>query len=99
MAATVQIREKNTAGQTATDKTSGTIRFKKADDATVDRRSGRQALALHHVVRPVLPAPAARLVSCGPSSGEPRRPSRQMLGLAHATPLRRFAPANPKVHQ
>ena len=36
MAATVQIREKNTAGQTATDKTSGTIRFKKADDATVD---------------------------------------------------------------
>ena len=36
MAATVQIREKNGAGQTATDKTSGTIRFKKADDATVD---------------------------------------------------------------
>lgn len=36
MAATVQIREKNGAGQTATDKTSGTIRFKKADDATID---------------------------------------------------------------
>src|ERR1041385_8474829 len=36
MAATVLIREKNTAGETATDKTSGTIRFKKADDATVD---------------------------------------------------------------
>ena len=36
MAATVQIREKNGAGQTATDKTSGTVRFKKADDATVD---------------------------------------------------------------
>lgn len=36
MAATVLIREKNGAGQTATDKTSSTIRFKKADDATVD---------------------------------------------------------------
>lgn len=36
MAATVQIREKNGAGETATDKTSGTIRFKNADNATVD---------------------------------------------------------------
>lgn len=36
MAATVLIREKNGAGQTATDKTSGTVRFKKADNATVD---------------------------------------------------------------
>lgn len=36
MAATVQIVEKNGAGATATDKTSGTIRFKNADDATVD---------------------------------------------------------------
>ena len=36
MAATVQIVEKNGAGPTATDKTSGTIRFKNADDATVD---------------------------------------------------------------
>lgn len=36
MAATVLIREKNGAGETATDKTSGTIRFKNADDATVD---------------------------------------------------------------
>lgn len=36
MAATVLIREKNSAGETATDKTSGTIRFKNADDATVD---------------------------------------------------------------
>lgn len=36
MAATVQIVEKNGAGGTATDKTSGTIRFKNADDATVD---------------------------------------------------------------
>lgn len=36
MAATVLIREKNGAGETATDKTSGTIRFKKADNATVD---------------------------------------------------------------
>jgi len=36
MAATIQIREKNGAGQTATDKTAGTIRFKKADDAGVD---------------------------------------------------------------
>lgn len=36
MAATVLIREKNSAGETATDKTSGTIRFKKADNATVD---------------------------------------------------------------
>lgn len=36
MAATVLIREKNGAGETATDKTSGTIRFKNADDATVN---------------------------------------------------------------
>lgn len=36
MAATVLIREKNGAGETATDKTSGTVRFKKADDANVD---------------------------------------------------------------
>lgn len=36
MAATVLIREKNGAGETATDKTSGTIRFKNADDANVD---------------------------------------------------------------
>lgn len=36
MAATVQIIEKNGAGGTATDKTNGTIRFKNADNATVD---------------------------------------------------------------
>ena len=36
MAATVLIREKNGAGETATDKTSGTVRFKNADNATVD---------------------------------------------------------------
>lgn len=36
MAATMLIREKNGAGQTATDKTSGTVRFKNADNATVD---------------------------------------------------------------
>jgi hypothetical protein len=36
MAATVQIHEKNGAGETPTDKTSGTVRFKNADDATVD---------------------------------------------------------------
>lgn len=36
MAATVLIREKNTVSQTATDKTSGTIRFKKADDMNPD---------------------------------------------------------------
>lgn len=36
MAATMLIREKNGAGETATDKTSGTIRFKNADNATVD---------------------------------------------------------------
>ena len=36
MAATVQIIEKNGAGGTGTDKTSGTIRFKNADDATVN---------------------------------------------------------------
>ena len=36
MAATVQIGEKNGAGGTFTDKTSSTIRFKNADDATVD---------------------------------------------------------------
>lgn len=36
MAATVQIIEKNGAGGTPTDKTSGTIRFKNADNSTVD---------------------------------------------------------------
>lgn len=36
MPATVLIREKNGAGETATDKTSGTVRFKSADEATVD---------------------------------------------------------------
>lgn len=36
MTATVLIREKNGAGETATDKTSGTVRFKDADNATVD---------------------------------------------------------------
>lgn len=36
MPATVQIVEKNGAGGTQTDKTSGTVRFKNADNATVD---------------------------------------------------------------
>lgn len=36
MPATVQIIEKNGVGGTPTDKTSGTIRFKNADNATVD---------------------------------------------------------------
>jgi hypothetical protein len=36
MAATVQIIEKNGAGPTTTDKTGGTVRFKNADNSTVD---------------------------------------------------------------
>lgn len=36
MAATVRVIERNGAGATKTDKTSGTVRFKNADDATVD---------------------------------------------------------------
>ena len=36
MAATVEIHELNGAGQTATDKTAGSIRFKKTDNSTVD---------------------------------------------------------------
>lgn len=36
MAATVQIIEKNGGGGTPTDKTSGSVRFKTADNATVD---------------------------------------------------------------
>jgi hypothetical protein len=36
MPATVQLVEKNSAGGTQTDKTSGTIRFKNADNSTVD---------------------------------------------------------------
>ena len=36
MAATFKVYEKNGVGETATDKTSGTVRFKNADDATVD---------------------------------------------------------------
>lgn len=39
MAATVLIREKNGAGETATDKTSATVRFKTADDANVDNNA------------------------------------------------------------
>jgi hypothetical protein len=64
-----------------------------------DRRSGRQALALHPVVRPGLPAPAARRVSCGPSTGERAGPSRQVLGSANANPLRPVASASQRVHQ
>lgn len=36
MAATVQLVEKNGAGGTQTDKTGGTVRFKNADNSTVD---------------------------------------------------------------
>jgi len=36
MAATMIINEKNGVGETATDKTSGTVRMKNADDATVN---------------------------------------------------------------
>lgn len=36
MAATMLIHEKNGAGETATDKTGGTVRFKNADNPTVD---------------------------------------------------------------
>lgn len=36
MVAIVQIREKNGAGETATDKTSGTVQFKAIDSASVD---------------------------------------------------------------
>ncbi|KKK62608.1 hypothetical protein LCGC14_3002610, partial [marine sediment metagenome] len=36
MPATVLIEELNGAGQTATDKTSGVVRFKNADNAAVD---------------------------------------------------------------
>lgn len=36
MVATVQILENNTVSQTTTDKTAGTVRFKTADNATVD---------------------------------------------------------------
>lgn len=36
MVASVQIREKNGAGEVATDKTSSTVRFKTADDSNVD---------------------------------------------------------------
>jgi hypothetical protein len=64
-----------------------------------DYRSGRQALARHPVVRRGLPAPAVRLVSGGPSSGERPWPSRQGLGRSDTTPLRGSAPNRPKVHQ
>ncbi len=36
MVATVLVREKNGAGETPTDKTGSTVRFKRADNATVD---------------------------------------------------------------
>ena len=65
----------------------------------IDRRSCWQASARHPVVRPVLPAPAARRVSHGPSKGERAWPSRQTLGLANAKPKPRQALADSKVHQ
>lgn len=49
MAATVDIREKNGAGETPTTKTSGQIRFKAADDANVDLNNP--------IVRPGSPPP------------------------------------------
>ena len=64
-----------------------------------DWRSGGQALAHHPVVRRGLPAPAVRRVSCGPSSGKRRWPSRQELGLPNAIPITGKAPSNTKVHQ
>jgi len=42
MAATMLIREKNGAGETATDKTSGTIRMKNADNAINRDTKGQQ---------------------------------------------------------
>ena len=65
----------------------------------IDRRSGRLPVARHPVVRPNLPAPAARRVSRGPSTGKRHRPSRRALGWVNATPLRGFAYPRPKVHQ
>ena len=64
-----------------------------------DRRSGWQALARHPGVRLDLPAPAARRVSPGPSSGKRRRPSRQALGLSGAEPRSGVVSDSPKVHQ
>jgi hypothetical protein len=74
-------------------------RVGRSSGSLTDRRSGRQALARHPVVRRGLPAPAVRLVSRGPSSGERGRPSRQGLGPPDTTPLRGSAPDSPKVHQ
>ena len=65
----------------------------------IDRRSGWQAHARHPVVRPVLPAPAARRVSRGPSTGERRWPSRQTLGWRKPTPLSADSLRQAEVHQ
>ena len=51
----------------------------------IDRRSGLDNLALHPVARRNLPAPSARRVSCGPSSGEPDGPSRKTPGRKYIT--------------
>ena len=48
---------------------------------------GGPALAHHPVVRPDRPAPAARLVSQGPSSGERDRPSQRVTGREGQAPL------------
>ena len=50
------------------------------------RRSRNQPTAHQPVARLVLPAPAARRVSRGPSRGERRRPSRQDAGSGRLTP-------------
>ena len=51
----------------------------------IDRRSGFGNLALHPVARRNLPAPSARRVSCGPSSGKPDGPSRKTPGREYIT--------------
>jgi hypothetical protein len=50
------------------------------------RRSGTTPLAHQPVARSVLPAPAARRVSCGPSRGERPWPSRRGTGSGSLTP-------------
>lgn len=56
------------------------------------RRSGRPPLAHRPAARQGLPAPAARLGSQGPSSGERHRPSRQDTGRGRQPPLGRRLP-------
>ncbi len=101
MVATVLINEKNGGGETPTDKTSGTVRFKNADDAVVDTNdrliiptsgqeySFRKVLRLQITVSPDVDIANVQFYSDGLGSfGEPAPGVKvwYQIGAAYVTP-------------